>query len=95
MKNQNYTTEFKERAVKLVLEQGIKASQVAEELGVSNSYLSKWKKEYLMKRNNVKIDKPRTLDEASDRIKELENELIIAQEERDILKKAVGFFAKQ
>lgn len=95
MKKKNYTKEFKERAVRLVLEQGMKAKQVAEELGVPETYIGHWKREYLLRRIKVKETKPRTMDEASNRIKELEKQLMIAQEERDILKKAVGFFAKQ
>lgn len=95
MKKQKYTKEFKERAVRLVLEQGIKAKQVAEELGVPATYIGHWKREYLLRRIKVKDAKPKTMDEASHRINELERQLMIAQEERDILKKAVGFFAKQ
>jgi transposase len=91
---EKYSQEFKERAVLLLLEKGKKASQLSLELGVPSSYLSHWKRDYLMKHHKIKGTSPQTLEDAGKRIKELENELLIAKEERDILKKAVSFFAK-
>lgn len=90
-----YSKEFKERAVKLVLEQGMTNKQVAIDLGVPPIYISHWKSNYLKQRIGLKTEKPLTLDEASRRISELERELMIAKEEAEILKKAVGFFAKK
>lgn len=91
---EKYSREYKDRAVKLMLDKGVKASQLSLELGVPASYLSHWKRDYLKKQNKIDGNTPQTLEEAGKRIKELESELIIAREERNILKKAVSFFAK-
>jgi transposase len=91
---EKYSQEFKERAVLLLLEKGKKASQLSLELGVPSSYLSHWKRDYLKKQHRINGSSPQTLEDAGKRIKELENELLVAKEERDILKKAVSFFAK-
>ncbi len=91
---EKYSQEFKDRAVLVLIETGKKASQLSLELGVPSSYLSHWKRDYLMKLRGIKGASPQTLEDAGKRIKELEKELLIAKEERDILKKAVSFFAK-
>ncbi|PKP18614.1 MAG: hypothetical protein CVU05_13200 [Bacteroidetes bacterium HGW-Bacteroidetes-21] len=90
-----YSSEFKDRAVRLLLEKGMKANQVSLELDVPASYLSHWKKDYLLAHRGIKTSIPLTIEDAGKRIKELERELLIAKEERDVLKKAVSFFAKQ
>jgi len=91
---EKYSQEFKDRAVLVLIETGKKASQLSIELGVPASYLSHWKRNYLMKLRGIKGTSPQTLEDAGKRIIELEKELLIAKEERDILKKAVSFFAK-
>jgi len=46
----NHTKEFKEAAVKLVLEQGYLISEAARNLGVNPNLLSRWKRELEMHR---------------------------------------------
>lgn len=89
-----YTEDYKRRAVELVLNEGMTASKVAKDLGINPSYLTLWKKEYLNTKHGISNKKPLDKTEADKRITELEKELRIAREERDILKKAVSFFAK-
>lgn len=87
--------EFKDRAVRLVLDKGKTASEVSRDLGISPNLLSIWKRNYLLKSKGITSNIVHDdLDSAQKRIRELENELLIAKEERDILKKAVSFFAK-
>ena len=48
-KRHKFSSEFKERAVKLVLEQGMTKTKVAEDLGVNLNQISKWVREYQTK----------------------------------------------
>ena len=88
-KRRKYTDEFKAEAVRLVLEQGLSVSQVAEDLGISRNLLSTWRK---------KISEDVTgSDEVSSakEVKQLRRENAVLREERDILKKAARYFAKE
>jgi transposase len=88
-KRRKYTDEFKAEAVRLVLEQGLSVSQVAEDLGISRNLLSTWRK---------KISEDITgSDEVSSakEVKRLRRENAVLREERDILKKAARYFAKE
>lgn len=89
-----YTEEYKNRAVELIIKEGMTASKVAKDLGINPSCLTVWKKEYINSKHGISNAKPSSKSEAEIRIAELEKELRIAKEERDILKKAVSFFAK-
>ena len=88
-KRRKYTDEFKAEAVRLVLEQGLSVSQVAEDLGVSRTLLSTWRKKI--------SDDLAGSDERSsaEEIKRLRRENAVLREERDILKKAARYFAKE
>jgi len=89
-----FTSEFKAEAVKLVTDQGLTQGEAARQLGISLKSLNHWVG--LAKTGQLKgspgVDK---LTPEQRRIKELERELAIAKMERDILKKATAFFAKE
>ena len=87
---QRYTKEFKEDAVCLVLDQGYKVKEAAERLGVSVSALGKWVQAKQAERSGTGV----SLSEREELIR-LRKELKEAQMERDILKKAAAFFAKE
>ena len=96
---QQYTAEFKQEAVQLVRSTGKSCAQVARDLGVPPHYVVRWKKQ---QEAHSTAGRPvftgrgvTARSEQEDRIKHLERELDIARQERDILKKAVAFFAKQ
>ncbi len=90
----SFTTEFKQEAVKLVIEQKLSQSEVAKRLGISVKSLNNWTA--LQKQGALKGSKRyESLTPEQQRIKELERELKIAQMERDILKKATAYFAKE
>ena len=79
---------FKEMAVDLSVSRG-SVKSVADELGINESLLSKWRQ-----RNAVSRQSGVDLTEEQKLIKKLQKELKEAQLERDILKKAVGIFSK-
>ena len=82
-----YTDEFKEEAVQLLLD-GYTAPQVVDRLGISNvNVLYRWKQEQLEKSGPVA-----TSLEA--KVKDLEADLRRVERERDILKKALAIFGR-
>ena len=88
-----HSREFKIEAVKQVVEQGRSVSEVAEGLGVNRNMLTRWKSE-LAAEGAVAFPGNGKANEADEEVRRLRRELATAQQERDILKKAVAFFAK-
>ena len=95
-KRARYTKEFKFEAVRL-LEQGEKTgAQLALELGVARNQLYKWQEQLRAKGETNAFRGPgaKTLCERSE-MERLKREVEELREERDILKKAATFFAKE
>lgn len=92
MSSQRFAPEFKDEAVRQVLERGYPVTEVAQRLGVSAHSLYKWIK--AVKPN--KSDQHATeLFEAKSEILRLRAQLRRTEEERDILKKAAAYFARE
>jgi transposase len=89
-----YTKEFKEEAVKLVQNSGKSASQIARELGISDSALYMWQKQLAEKGPDAF---PGTGHQSAqeEEIRRLKRELEITRQERDILKKVVSIFSRE
>lgn len=85
-----YTDEFKLEAVKQVLERGHRVVEVADRLGVHKHSLYEWVR--VAKKPGTELIAE---SEQQKRIRRLETELRRVTEERDILKKAAAYFAKQ
>jgi transposase len=84
-----YRSEFKTQAISLVRDAKRPAIEVAKELGINKSTLYNW----LSLSGASKSSKP---DQASvAEIKRLKKALAQAELERDILKKAAAYFAKE
>ena len=95
MKNRKtYDKAFKERAVKLSYQRG-SILQAAKELGIADSSLGKWRKDFEKYGDNSfpGHGKERLTDEQR-RIKELEQELKDRELDLEILKKAIAFFSR-
>lgn len=92
MSGQRYTPEFKEEAVKQVLERGYTTADVAARLGVSQHSVYKWVKAAKPSSSQLSNDE---LIEAKKEILRLRGQLKRTEEERDILKKAARYFASQ
>lgn len=91
MSARNYTLEFKQEAVKLVLEKGLSRSQVAQSLGMDDNTLRAWIKRYGPAQDEAGTVAPVALEEQMRRLQRRVNELTM---ERDILKKAIGIFSQ-
>lgn len=85
MSNHKYAAEFREEAVRQVLERGYSVKEVADNLGVSRHSLYKWVREAKPRPQKHKDEE---LLEAKREVLKLRAELRRVQEERDILKKA-------
>jgi transposase len=87
-----FTEEFKEGAVRLVLDEGKTVGAVARELDLTASALATWVKHTRAERTQGKSG---LMKEEREELARLRKDFRIVSEERDILKKAVAFFAKQ
>jgi transposase len=83
-----YSQEFKDEAVKLVLESGTAVRQAARELGISEFTLRDW-----IKKAQPTNNKSRELTK-DEEIRRLQAENKRLRMEREILKKATAFFAR-
>lgn len=92
-KNQNYSPEFRAEAVKLVLEQGLSQEAAAKRLAIPKGTLGNWVA--AAKRGGVAMPGARSVSELEAENARLRKELAEAKQERDILKKATAYFAKE
>ena len=93
-KRKQFTSEFKREAVRLMGRSGKPSSDVARELGVRRNQLYKWK-EQLDKRGSKAFAGAGRQRGKTDEVTRLRRELEKVKEERDILKKAAAYFAKE
>jgi len=90
MSSKRYPEEFKIEAVKQVTERGHAVADVANRIGVSQHSLYEW-----LKRYSVPEAERSELQGQAAEIRRLKAELKRVSEERDILKKAAAYFAKE
>lgn len=84
-----YTEEFKRDAVSQVKDRGYAVSEVSERLGISVKSLYAWISHYHKPAKAQQRD-----SEQAAEIRRLKSELARMKEERDILKKATAYFAR-
>ena len=89
MTKSHFTDEFKIDAVKQITERGYSVAEVSNRLGVSTHSLYQWRKRF---------SKPPVITQEAasqqSEIARLKKELARVTEERDILKKATVYFAR-
>lgn len=89
-----YSAEFKREAVRMTLVPGRTVGEVADNLGVSRGLLQRWRSQ--MKAGGADAFPGNGRPKASDEeLVRLRSELAQARQERDILKKALAYFAKE
>lgn len=89
-----FSREFKLEAVRLVRERGVAKSHAARELGVHVNVLRKWLKDYEADPTQAFPGHGQLKPEQAE-IARLKRELARTKAERDILKKAIAYFAKE
>ena len=90
MSGKRYPEEFKIEAVKQVVDRGYSVADVAKRLDVTTHSLYAWIKKF-----GPDSAEHNARSEADAEIRRLQKELKRVNEERDILKKAAAYFAKQ
>lgn len=90
MKKRVYTEEFRRQAVQLLRVSGKSAHQVATELGMPQSVLSRWKR----LADSAEAPSAATLS-MEEELRQLRRENERLRMEHEILKKAAAFFAKE
>ena len=88
-----YDKEFKVQAVKLLLESGKTADEVADNLGINSGNLTRWKREYREDAENAFRGKGRLKPEEEE-LRRLKKENADLKQEREILKKALAIFSR-
>ena len=90
---QRFTKEFEEEAVRLVRTSGRTKREIADDLGVGVSTLTRW----LAHSRDRRMEAPERSpgDDVAGELKRLRRENEILRQERDILKKATAFFVKE
>ncbi len=90
-----YTREFREEAVKMVTEERIWLPEVARRLSLPPSTLATWVKQFKAGRLGEVGKTYRPLTEVEMDLARTKRELAEVKMERDILKKAAAYFAKE
>ena len=95
MGKRRYSTEFKKEAVQLMILDGLSAPEVSTKLGVNTNQLYRWKRLYLDDQQGEAASKhPSSAKEMAAEIERLRKELRRAERINQILKKTVGYFAR-
>src|SRR3954453_15926047 len=94
MQRRRFSREFKLEAVKLIRERGVSAAQAARDLNVHENVLRKWVKEFGSDPVQAFPGHGQMKPEQQE-IERLKREVNKLKAERDILKKAAAFFARE
>ena len=93
-KRRQYTREFKREAVDLVAKQNYSVTEAASSLGINRNTLDRWRREYRTREENAF---PGTGHEGAqvDELRRLREENRKLRLEKEILKKAAAYFARE
>jgi transposase len=92
-KRKTYSREFKMQAVGLITDKGYSIAEASRNLGIDYSVLRRWKKEFAASPDNAFPGKGKLRPE-DEELRRLRRNLERVTEERDILKKALAYFAE-
>ncbi len=87
-----FDSEFRQGAVRIVIESGRPGAQVARELGVNEGTLGNWLARERQTRGGVD---PALSESERDELHRLRRELAESQMERDVLKRSVALWVKE
>jgi transposase len=94
MERRKFTREFKLEAVKLIKERGVSVAQASHDLGVHRTVLRTWVKDFGADPIQAFPGHGQMKAEQAE-IARLKREVIKLKAERDILKKAAAYFARE
>jgi transposase len=88
-----FTDEFKSEAVRLIRESGRPVAQVARELGISDNVLYRWRNEE--RQVEAQGRTRQSVRAGQDELTRLQRENATLRQERDFLRRAAAFFARE
>jgi transposase len=88
-----YSAEFRASSVKLAIDSDLPIAQTAKDLGINPNTLHTWINKYSQPKDQNKA--VRTDEHLYDELKRLKKEIVRLTEERDLLKKAAAYFARE
>jgi transposase len=91
MERRQFTEEFKREAVKLARQPGASKAGIARDLGINANMLARWAREQEGK--SVQASRGKNEAVSTEEFERMRRELAKVKTERDILKKALGYFA--
>lgn len=97
-RGQVYTKEFKDSTIQLALNSEKSVLQIAKELGIHEKTLYGWLATYRKSHHleiTVPVKKKSSIETLEEENRRLRKELAIVKQEREILKKATAYFAKE
>ena len=95
-KTQSYTSEYRAEAIKLVLEQGLSVAEAATRLNMNQGTLAYWVTQARKgKTASTSGAGMQSAVELAAEVRQLRWELAEARMERDLLKKATAYFARE
>lgn len=92
-RRKKYSKEFKLEAVKMVIEQGRSAAEVARSLGLNDNLLHLWKQKAI-KDGDLAFPGNGRRNDVEEELRQLRRELAQVKQDREILKKAAAYFAQ-
>jgi transposase len=95
MKTTTYTTEFRAEAVKLVLAQGLTLEEAAERIAMPKGTLANWVSAAKRGQDPVAAPGSRSVAELEAELAKLRKELAVERMEKEVLKKATAYFARE
>ena len=99
MRNSKHTREFRDSAIQLVLNSNEEIKNIAQDLGVNPKTLYNWvytyKRENNLQTYNRQSNKASNKESLDEELMRLRKENRLLKQERDILKKATAYFAKE
>jgi len=91
MERRHFTDEFKREAVKLARQPGASKAGIAKDLDISPNMLARWAREQQGSSSRAVRSKSDSI--SPDEFERMRRELVKVRTERDILKKALAYFA--
>ena len=91
-KRRKFSDEYKREAVRLATQSGVTKSQVGRELGINPNLLGRWCRDYAANGSTAFPGQGKPRDEE---MAALKRELSRVKKERDFLREAATFFARE
>ncbi len=92
-KRRSFSRDYKLAAVRKIVEKGLSVTEVARDLGIRDSLIHNWKRAF--EADGTLPPKDDRANSGDEELKRLREEIRQLKMERDILKKATAFFAKE